>query len=62
MLIMIILKMLKIYNKDKKFINKENKKMYKELCHTNNFKNNFDLIFFYNKILYSNFSKEKLLI
>jgi hypothetical protein len=38
MLIMIILKMLKIYNKDKKFINKENKKMYKELCHTNNFK------------------------
>ena len=46
MLIMIILKMLKIYNKDKKFINKENKKMYKELCHTNNFKKQFDLLFY----------------
>ena len=45
MLIMIILKLLKIYNKEKNFINEKNKNKYKKLCKKFNFKDNFDLIY-----------------
>ena len=44
MICMIMLKILKIYNKDKKFITKENNHRYKKLCHIMNFKNNFNLL------------------
>ena len=46
MICMIMLKILKIYNKDKKFITKENKDRYKKLCKILKFKNNFSLILY----------------
>ncbi len=46
MYIMIILKVLKVYNKNKKFITEENKDIYKDLCNINKFKNNFELILY----------------
>ena len=42
MFFMIILKVLKLYNKDDRFITKENEYIYKELCKINNFKKNFN--------------------
>ena len=44
MIFMIMLKILKIYNKDKKFITEENNDRYKKLCKISNFKNNFNLL------------------
>jgi hypothetical protein len=44
MLIMIILKLLKLYNKNKKFINKNNKDKYIKIYKKFKFKNNFDKI------------------